>query len=131
MILNDVLNVPEVDKIRLFCDHVFSRQLALFDDFKDQFTNIYKERCFEYFTHPEQTKPAEVSRTIAQQSRRVSFVQKPPGVRTQESPEARPSSQMAYYGQENQPPVYLQAPRPVIMRHDSHMGDNAYHSTGS
>lgn len=47
--LETTLEVEDVPKIEQFCDHVFARMLQLFGEYKAQFGNIYKERCYEYF----------------------------------------------------------------------------------
>lgn len=48
-LLENTLELEDVPKIIQFCDHVFARMLQLFAEYKGQFANIYKERCYEYF----------------------------------------------------------------------------------
>lgn len=48
-LLENKLAMEDVPKIEQFCEHVFSRQLQLFIEYKNQFCNIYKERCYDYF----------------------------------------------------------------------------------
>lgn len=46
--------MKEISKIMEFCEHVFSRQITLFEEYKGTFPNVYKERTHEYFmqVHP-------------------------------------------------------------------------------
>ena len=57
-LLETTLELEDVPKVLQFCDHVFARMLQLFAEYKGQFANIYKERCFEYFVAaPPRTEP--------------------------------------------------------------------------
>ena len=47
--LEKALEVPDVPKIIDFCTILFDRQVALFEEYKNQFKNIYRERVSEYF----------------------------------------------------------------------------------
>lgn len=48
-VLEKVLKVDEIPKIMSFSEHVMTRQLALYEEYSTQFTNIYKDRVKEYF----------------------------------------------------------------------------------
>ena len=41
--------MTEINKIIAFCEHIMTRQLSLFDEYKETFPNIYKERVRDYF----------------------------------------------------------------------------------
>jgi hypothetical protein len=47
--LSEALEVPEVPKIIDFCEMLFDRQVALYEEYKNQFSNIYRPRVSEYF----------------------------------------------------------------------------------
>ncbi len=47
--LSEALKVPEVPKIIDFCAMLFERQVALYEEYKHQFSNIYRSRVSEYF----------------------------------------------------------------------------------
>jgi hypothetical protein len=51
-VLEKILHVSEVPKIIAFCDHVMQRQVSLYEEYKTNFPNIYKERVAEYFKLP-------------------------------------------------------------------------------
>jgi len=51
-ILGVMLEVEEIPKIVEFVDHIFDREVALYDEYKNQFPNVYKDRCKEYFVRP-------------------------------------------------------------------------------
>jgi hypothetical protein len=51
-VLEKTLGVGEVPKIIAFCDHILQRQVSLFEEYKTQFPNIFKERVAEYFKLP-------------------------------------------------------------------------------
>lgn len=44
-----MLKVEEVQKILLFSEHVLSRQLSLYEEYKSTLPNVYRERVAEYF----------------------------------------------------------------------------------
>ena len=48
-LLEQALNVSDVGSIVNFCEQLFDRQIALYEEYKDQFKNIYKDRVAEYF----------------------------------------------------------------------------------
>ena len=48
-ILGVTLEVDKVPSVIDFADHIFERQVALYEEYKDQFSNLYKDRCAEYF----------------------------------------------------------------------------------
>lgn len=50
--LEKILNVSEVAKILAFCDHVMQRQISLYEEYKTQFPNIFKDRVADYFKLP-------------------------------------------------------------------------------
>ena len=54
-----MLKVLELPKVMLFCEHVMSRQLSLYKEYKTTFPNIYRERVAEYFK-PAKLEKAEV-----------------------------------------------------------------------
>jgi hypothetical protein len=47
-VLEKLLNVEEIPKIMAFCEHVMGRQIALFEEYKETFPNIYKDRVKQY-----------------------------------------------------------------------------------
>ena len=47
--LTEALEIPEVPKIIDFCEMLFDRQVALYEEYKNQFSNIYRARVSEYF----------------------------------------------------------------------------------
>ena len=51
-VLGVVLDVEDIPKIIEFVDHIFEREVALYEEYKTQFPNIYKDRCADYFTRP-------------------------------------------------------------------------------
>ena len=50
--LERLLKMTEVHKIIQFSESVMERQIKLFEEYKDNFPNIYKERVAEYFKPP-------------------------------------------------------------------------------
>lgn len=48
-ILSQALQVPDVPKILEFSEMLFERQVALYEEYKSQFANIYRPRVAEYF----------------------------------------------------------------------------------
>ena len=70
-ILQQGLEVPDIPKIIDFCDMLFDRQISLYEEYRSQFKNVYRERVAEYF------KPAP-KRTVSVHQGHQS--------RTQESP---------------------------------------------
>ena len=51
-VLGVVLDVEDIPKIIEFVDHIFEREVALYEEYRTQFPNIYKDRCADYFTRP-------------------------------------------------------------------------------
>ena len=47
--LENVLNLNDLPSVVCFCETLFERQIALYEEYKNQFRNIYKERVSEYF----------------------------------------------------------------------------------
>lgn len=47
-VLEKTLKVDEIPKIMTFCEHVMTRQVALFEEYSSTFPNIYKDRVKEY-----------------------------------------------------------------------------------
>ena len=47
-----MIDVDEIPKIIDFVDHIFEREIALYEEYRMQFPNIYKDRCADYFTRP-------------------------------------------------------------------------------
>ena len=47
--LEHALDVPEVPTVIEFCDKLLERQISLFEEYKNQFVNIYRKRVSEYF----------------------------------------------------------------------------------
>ena len=43
------LKIQNLSKIVDFCDVLFDRQIALYDEYKTQFKNIYRSRVIDYF----------------------------------------------------------------------------------
>lgn len=62
-ILENFLEMEDVPKIELFCEHVFTRMLQLYGEYKSQFGNIYKDRCHEYFVAAPPRTHEKLSRT--------------------------------------------------------------------
>lgn len=42
--------MEEVAKVVDFCDMLFERQIGLYEEYANQFKNIYRDRVAEYFT---------------------------------------------------------------------------------
>jgi len=60
-VLEKILCVDEIPKIMTFCEHVMTRQIALFEEYRETFPNIYKERVAEYIKAPHATIMPEVN----------------------------------------------------------------------
>ena len=50
-IVTEGLEVEEPERITVFSDVLFARQVSLYEEYKDQFKNIYRDRVAEYFKH--------------------------------------------------------------------------------
>ena len=48
-LLEDYLKVPDVLKMMDFCEMLFERQIGLYEEYKVQYTHVYRERVSEYF----------------------------------------------------------------------------------
>ncbi len=42
-----------------FCEHVLARQVTLFEEYKETFPNVYKERTHEYFLQFKHFQPRD------------------------------------------------------------------------
>ena len=56
--LERILKLTEVNKIILFTETLIERQVKLYEEYKDQFPNIYKERVADYLK-PARQSPKE------------------------------------------------------------------------
>lgn len=48
-VLDQMLHLEEIEKVLHFSDHIFSRQINLYTEYKDKFPNLYKERVAELY----------------------------------------------------------------------------------
>jgi hypothetical protein len=47
-VLEKTLKLSEIPKIIKFSEHIMTRQISLFDEYKETFPNVYKERFASY-----------------------------------------------------------------------------------